>query len=108
MTAYTTERLREIVARSTITSGGFPTPEAREHVVILQNDAYSLAVEVLQLRGSLEALREGAEGLLSARDACNTYIETTVIEREDPAYMGLVVAERDAEERFRMLVRGKP
>lgn len=108
MTAYATERLREIVARSTITNGGFPTPEAREHVAILENDAYSLAVEVLQLRGRLEALHNGAEELLAARDACNTYVETNILERDDPTYMGLVVAERDAEERFRTLVKGKP
>lgn len=108
MTAYTTERLREIVARSTITSGGFPTPEAREHVAILENEAYSLAVEVLQLRGRLEALHNGAVELLTSRDACNKYIETTVIERDDPIYMRLVVAERDAEERLRTLVRGRP
>lgn len=107
MTAYTTKRLREIVARSTITNGGFPTPEAREHVAILENDAYSLAVEVLQLRGRLEALHNGAVGLLSARDASNKYIETTALERDDPAYTSLLAAEQDAEDRLRALVRGE-
>lgn len=67
------------------------------------SQALALSAEVRRLRAECDVLRAAAQEYLAALDAANAYLAEATLERDDPTYTALIVAEQAAESRLRAL-----